>query len=95
MRSNYQRREVLIDDLVVVGEGVGGDEVATPYLRAVDVELSRGEVEQSFEYEDAMLATGATIRSNDRLVGEQRRELGVVVRQLVPTGHGNCGEKKR
>ena len=66
----FERREVLIDDLVVVGERVGRNEIAPPDLGAVDAQLVRGDVEQPLDHEHAVLAAGAAIGRDDRLVGE-------------------------
>ena len=46
-------------------------------------ELPRRDVEQPLADEDAMLPAGAAHRRDDRLVGEDRRELAVVVRDVV------------
>jgi hypothetical protein len=40
-----QRREVLVDDAIVVGEGVGRDEIAPTNLGAVERQLARGDVQ--------------------------------------------------
>ena len=78
-----KRRKVLVDDLVAVGELVGRDQVALADLDAVDAELAGGEVEQAFHHEDAVLAAGAAVGRNDRLVGKDRLELAVVVGHVI------------
>jgi len=39
-----QRREILVDDLVVLGERVGRNEIAPADLGAVESKLARGDV---------------------------------------------------
>ena len=78
-----ERRKVLIDDLVVVGERIGRDEIAPADFGAVDAKFVRGDVEQPLDDEHAVLAAGAAIRRDDRLVGEDRREGAVVVRHHI------------
>ena len=79
----FELRKVLIDDLVVVGKRIGRNEIAPPDLGAVDAELARGDIEQPLDDEDAVLAAGAAVRRDDRLVGEDRRERAVVVRHHI------------
>ena len=67
-----QRREVLEDDLVIVRELVGREQVAPADLGAVDAQLARRQVEQPLDHEDAVLAPGAAVGRDDRLVGEDR-----------------------
>ena len=78
-----QRREVLVDDFVVVGKVLGREEIPAPDLGSIHPQLGGGEVEQPLHDEDAMLATGAAIRSDDRLGREDRLELRVVGRDPV------------
>ena len=74
-----ERRKILIDDLVVIGEGVGRNEVAAADFGAIDLELVRRDVEQPFDDEHAMLPAGAAIGRDDRFVGEDRGKRAVVV----------------
>ncbi len=68
-----ERREVLIDDLVVVRESIGRDEVAPADFGPVDFEFVRRDVQEPLDDEDAVLPAGAAVRRDDRLVGEDRR----------------------
>ena len=83
-----QRREVLEDDLVVVREGVGGQEVATPDLGPVEPQLARRQVEQPLDDEHPMLAAGAAVGGDDRQGGEDGGELRVVVGDVVGAEQG-------
>ena len=74
-----ERREVLIDDLVVVGKGIRRNEIAPADFGAVDLEFVRGDVEQPFDDEHAVLPPGAAIRRDDRFIGEDRGKGAVVV----------------
>ena len=76
-------RKVLVDDLVGVGELVRRDQVALADLDAVDAQFAGGEVEQAFHDKDAVLAAGAAVGRDDRLVGKDRLELAVVVGHVV------------
>jgi hypothetical protein len=78
-----ERRAVLVDDLVLVGERVALDVVLAPDLQSVDPKLTRAGVEQSLHHEHAVLPTGAAHRRHDRLVRERNPELAVVVRHDV------------
>ena len=80
-----ERRGILKDDLVVVRKSVRRDEVAPADLDPVDAELLRREVEQPLDDEHAVLPAGAAHRRHDRLVREDRRELALVVRDVVRT----------
>ena len=80
-----ERREVLENDLVVVGELIRADEVVAADRYTIDRQLASGDVEQTLDDKDAVLTTGAAIRCNDRLVGEDAGELGVVMRYHIGT----------
>src|ERR1700691_2175704 len=78
-----ERREILIDDLVVVGKRFGRNEIAPPDLGAVDIEFTRGNVEKPLNDEDTVLTAGAAVRRDNRFVGEDRTEGAVVIRDDV------------
>ena len=61
-----ERREVLIDDLVVVRECVWRNEIAPADFGGIDANLMRRDIEQSFNDKDAVLAAGAAIGRYDR-----------------------------
>ncbi len=72
-------REILINDHVVVRELVRPQIVAPADLGPVDPELASGEVHQPLDHEDPVLAAGAAVRRDDRLVGEDRFELARII----------------
>ena len=78
-----QRRGILKHDLVIHRKSVRRDQVALADLDAVDAQLARGQIEQPLADEDAVLAPGAPHRGHDRLVGEDRRKLALVVGNIV------------
>src|SRR2546427_278576 len=84
----YQRGGVLEDDLVVERERAGREVVAPPDLQAVEAERARGEIEQPLHHEHAVLAARAAHRRHQRLVGEDGRELGVIVGHVVGAEQG-------
>jgi hypothetical protein len=69
-----QRREILVDDVVVVGERVGRDEVALANLGTVEPKLTRRDVQQPLDNEHPVLTPGAAIGRDDRKSGEDRGE---------------------
>jgi hypothetical protein len=73
-----QRREILVDDVVLVGERVGRDEVTPANLGTIDPKFARGEVEQSLDDEHRVLAASAAIRKDDRKRSEDRSEPAVI-----------------
>ena len=81
------RGEILIDDFVVVWEGVGRDEVAPANFGAVDLEFPGSQVQHAFDHEHAVLSSRAAIGCHDGLVGEDRRELAVVIADVVQPQH--------
>ena len=82
-----QLREVLKDDLVIVRELLWADEVVATNRHAVNVQLFGSDVQQPLHHEDAVLATCAAVGCDDRLVGEDAGERGVVI------GHDIGAEK--
>src|SRR5271166_869253 len=62
----FERREILIDNLVVVRERVRRNEVAASDLDAIDSQLTSGEIHQPLNDEHTVLATGATIGRDGR-----------------------------
>ena len=83
-----QRCKILIDDLVVVGEFVGRDEVDAADFRDAHPQLLCGNVQQAFHHENAVLATGAAVGRHDHLVGERDLHVGVVVGDVVAAQQG-------
>ena len=81
----FERREILIDQLVVVGECIGRNEIAPPDVGAVEFELVRGDVHEPLDHEHAVLAAGAAVGRHDRLVGEDSREGALVIFDHVRT----------
>src|SRR3970040_787620 len=75
-------REILVDDVVVVREGVRGQEVAAGDLVDVQLQLAGGQIEQALDDEHAVLAAGAAIGGHDGLVGEDGGEFAGVVGNL-------------
>ena len=78
-----ERRRVLKHDFVVVRKSIRAEQVALPDLDAIDAELLRRDVEQPLAHEHAVLPARAAHRRHDRLVREDRRELALVVRNVV------------
>ena len=78
-----ERRGILKHDLVIHRKLVRSDQVALANLDAIDAKLARGEIEQPLADEHAVLPAGASHRRHDRLVGEDRGELALVVRDVV------------
>ena len=70
------------------------DEVAPPDLCAVDPEIVRRPVEQPLHHEDPVGPAGAPVRAHGRLVGEDRGELAVVIRNAVRAGKGGAGDDR-
>jgi len=64
----FQRCEVLVDDLVVVGERIGRDEMRRLISARSSPSCARGDVQQPLDDENAMLAPGASVRRDDRLL---------------------------
>ena len=73
-----KRREILVDDVVVVGEGIGRDEVASADLGAVEPKLARGDVQQPLDDEHPVLTSGTAIGRDDRERSEDRSEPAVI-----------------
>ena len=79
----HQRREVLIEDLVIVREVLRVEEVPPADLDGGEAELIGGEVEQALDHEDAVLASRAAVGSDECLGREDRGELALVGRHVV------------
>lgn len=79
----YQRHKILIDDLVIVWELIGLNEVSSADFGAVDLEFLRRKVKHPLDDEDSMLTPRAAIGCDDGLVGEDRRELAVIILDVV------------
>src|SRR5580704_13926280 len=69
-----KRREVLVDDLVIVGERIGRNEIAPANFSMVDAKIAGREIKQPLHDKDAMLAPRAPIWGDDRLIGEHCRK---------------------
>jgi hypothetical protein len=63
------------------------DEVAPADFGAVDLQFFRGNIQQAFDDKHAMLPSRAAIGRDDGLVGEDRRELAVIVFDVVQSEH--------
>src|SRR3990172_3442837 len=77
-----ERREILIDDVVVMREGVGGQEIAAADLTDVELQFAGRQIQQALDDEDAVLASGAAVGGDDGLVGEDDGELTGVIGNL-------------
>ena len=78
-----QRRKGLVDDLVLVGEGIGRDQVLLADLHPVDAQLFGRHVQQPLGQKDALRPAGPAHRRDDGLVGEHHLEIRVVVGHVV------------
>src|SRR4029079_9120783 len=78
-----ERREVLIDDLVVVREGIRRDEVAPADFGSIKADLACSDVEQPLHYEHAVLAACTTNRRDQSAIGEHRAEAAFVSGDVV------------
>jgi hypothetical protein len=65
-----ERREVLIDELVLIRKRILRNEIAAADFGPIDIERLRGKVEQPLDHKHAMLAAGTAIGRDDRQVGE-------------------------
>ena len=83
-----ERRGILEQDLVVERKLVPPEQVSTADLGAIDPELFGGEVEEPLDHEHAVLTARAAHGRHNRLVGEDRRELALVVGNLVGAKQG-------
>ncbi len=79
----HQRGKVLIDDLVVVRELIWLNKIASADFGAVDLQFFRGKIKHPLDDKDAMLASCAAIRRDNGLVGEDRRELAVIIFDVI------------
>ena len=79
----HQRRRVLEHDFVIVRETIRTQQIPLSNLHAVESHLARGDVEQALAHEHAVLPPGAAHRRHDGLVGEDGRELALVMWNVV------------
>src|SRR6516162_7200031 len=89
-----KRREILVDDVVVVGEGIGRDEVASADLGAVEPKLARGDVQQPLDDEHPVLTSGTAIGRDDRERSEDRSEPAVIGWHDVGAEQGALGVER-
>ena len=80
-----QRRRVLEHDLVIVRKPVGTKQIAFADLDAIDAEIPGANIEQALDHEHTMLPPGTANGCDERLVGEDGRELTLVVDDVVGT----------
>ena len=78
--ARFQRRRIW--------HGVGRNQIPQPDLGTIDSELSRGQIKQPFHRKRALRISGAADRHCRHLVGLDRQNPQVIVRQPVGSGKG-------
>src|SRR5207247_2740770 len=61
-----ERGKVLVDEMGLVGKGIRRNEIAAADFGRIEAELARGDVEQAFHHEHAVLPAGAAIGRDNR-----------------------------